>query len=701
MAACVPSEGADEDDGPVRCPPSNPNCEDDPGDVGRGDGGRFDDGGVGDDTGTPPRGDEDGDGIPDGVEGSGDTDGDGIPDFQDPDTDGDEVPDSVEGAGDTDGDGTPDFRDFDSDGDGISDFVEGYEDTDGDGEPNFRDGDADGDGIPDNAEGTGDSDGDGAMDFVDDDADNDGVKDRYEGLEDEDGDGIPNFLDLDSDGDGWGDRDEYGRGAGETELPPIDHDSDGIDDFLDLDSDGDGLADRNELGCPTSTSRTEWDSDGDSYSDLLEVAFGSAPCDPTSDITEYVDFFFELPFLGDELHDTLEFSTDVRQGDIVFSADTTGSMSGENNTLRNTLSSTIIPSLASRLPDAAYGVSHFDDMPCDGFGSGSDRPFALLQRVTRDIAAAQAGVNSLPGHSGGDTEESGLESLFQIATGVGRTVGDNSCTNIPAFNPATGLVPGVADGEIGGVGFRNGSVPIVVHITDAPSQARGEGGYPYGASRAEAYGALAEIGAKVVGVASGANARSDLEQIARETGSLVPTCAWDESRPGGCGVTQCCTGQNGAGQAPDGMGMCPMVFDINGSGNGLDQSIVTGITAVINFSVFDLTTALRRDEEEFATSGIDTTCFIKSIEAISAIARPGACSTEPVLHDADGDGIMDTFQNVTPGTQLFFDIGAFNDCVEPTESPQVFVTYIDVIGAGAAVLDTQVVTILVPPDIKR
>ena len=653
--------------------------------------------------------DTDGDGIPDDVEGDGDIDGDGIPNFEDDDSDGDGLPDSEEVTDDLDGDGLPGFLDTDSDGDGFSDAEEGSGDTDGDGAPDFNDTDADGDNIPDEFEGDVDSDGDGIIDRLDLDSDADGISDFYEGGSDRDEDGIPNYLDLDSDNDGHSDADEYGRAPG-SDLPPLGSDLDRDPDFLDIDSDGDGLPDETELGCPESTERTMADSDGDDYSDLLEVAFAeegvNQACDPDEDITDDVDFFFELPFLEDEQDDRLDFIVGVRRADVSFNMDTTGSMGGEISALQTSLTSAIFPSLAAEIENVAYAFAQWDDFPCDFYGGGADRPFILRQRVTTDIAAAAAGVMSLERHGGGDYFESGFESIYQTCTGFGRD--EPSCTagpEVAPFDPAIGYVEGVADGEIGGVGFREGSLPIIVHITDAPSHAKGDDdGYPYGASRNEAFAAMRAIGARLIGVASGSDAQADLTEMAIRAGSVVPTCAWtdpvDGTRPGGCLDGMCCTGSSGSGRPPEADGTCPLVYDIASSGAGLSDSVVEGIRALINFSTFDLTTRVRPDEDELEASGIDTSEFIDRVVPIEGVAPDTGCADDPVLADRDEDGEYDHFLGVVPGSRLTFDIFAVNTTVPPTNEPQVFTTFIDVVQQGGAVLDTQLVTVLVPPDLK-
>lgn len=677
----------------------------------------------GDTSGTPdivPTDDDlDGDGILNTEEGSGDADGDGVPNSEDPDSDGDGIPDVVEGNIDSDSDGTSDYLDLDSDNDTIPDEVEGAADSDEDGQADFRDRDSDGDGLLDEIEGNDDTDGDGNVDRLDTDSDNDYIPDLYDGAGDIDEDGIPNFQDTDSDGDGWDDSEEYGQ-VPDSEAAPYDRDLDGFPDFVDLDSDADGLLDEDELGCPDSTERSFSDSDDDGYSDLLEVAFGTddpgQACDPERDITDDVDFFFELEFGGDEQRAPLDFQTAVRNADVAFNMDTTGSMSGSIDALKRSLSTILIPELEARLDAVGYAVTQFDDFPCNGHGSTPDLPLLLRQRVTSSARDAQAGVNALALHNGSDYFESGFESLFQIATGLGRNNRSGCLTDrprdgfiVPPFDPAVGYIAGTADGEIGGVGFRQGSVPVIVHITDAPSHAKGEsseGGtsaYRYGATRTEAYNALAAIGARVIGVVAGGNTetRADLEGVTTSARSAVPACAWDSDRPASCGATQCCTGTNGAGRAPVG-GVCPLVYDSSSSGSGLDTSIISGINALLNFATLDLTARARRDEEEFLATGIDTSCFIAAIMPVSATAPEGDCVTEPVFADLDRDGTDDGFTNVTPGSALQFEVIAQNDCVRPTRDPQVFEAYIDIVEPrGSAVYDTRLVTILVPPDAKQ
>ena len=380
--------------------------------------------------------DSDGDGIPDSVEKPNgipvDTDEDGVPDYLDPDSDGDGIPDSVEcpelPCRDTDDDGVPDYRDTDSDGDGIPDSVEAGDD-------------------PENPV---DSDGDGIPDYRDLDSDNDGILDIYEGSKDADGDGIPNYLDLDSDGDGIPDCiEKYGKNFRDTNkdgypdcdaphdysTPPADTDGDGAYDFLDLDSDGDGVADSDEVICPNlqKDSRVWSDVDGDGFSDLAEIAVGSKICDKNHGVTdiEGIEFYFELPYGGKEKDDILTFTPTVKKGDIFFNIDTTGSMDGELYNLKHTLSSIIIPQTRAKISDSAFGVAQFRD---------EDEPSMIQINPSTDILAVQQAVNLLVAEFGGDGPEAGYFSLNNLA--------------------------------LNGI-WRDETIPIAIHITDAASHERG------------------------------------------------------------------------------------------------------------------------------------------------------------------------------------------------------------------------------------
>ncbi|NQW61284.1 MAG: hypothetical protein HQ461_00510 [Deltaproteobacteria bacterium] len=240
--------------------------------------------------------------------------------------------------------------------------------------------------------------------------------------------------------------------------------------------------------------------------------------------------------------------------------------------------------------------------------------------------------------------------------------------------------------------------------------------FPYGASEIEAYAALTAIDAKVIGVALGTAdtviipgvftipgsfpSLASQVNMARQTNAVVGTCAWGigADRPAGCSASQCCTGPAGAGEAPSG-GTCPLVFKVTTSGIGggasIDSSVIGGIQALLGGSLFDIRAVPRRDEVEFASSGIDTACFLSAVRPTTATAS--GCSGVPTPADLDGDTILDGFRGVSPGATVNFEIEAQNDCVEQIGIPQVFSAYVDLITSEGGSLGTKLVTILVPP----
>ncbi|MBN1946526.1 MAG: hypothetical protein JW797_12705 [Bradymonadales bacterium] len=649
-----------------------------------------------------------------------DTDEDSTPDCLDLDSDDDGIPDEVEAGDDnlltppvdTDDDGTPDFQDLDSDDDGIFDEVEGTDDPDGNGVGNWRDLDSDSDGLLDSVEGTNDFDDDGIPDYLDPDSDDDCIPDWLEGVDDSDDDDILDRYDPDSDGDGHLDRDEQGTDCNLATMP-VDTDEDRTPDFRDLDSDGDGLADEDETGCPASTSRTLWDSDGDTFSDMAEVAVGSNACSAASTVYDIVEFFFILPpdeevvASGDS---AMQFSTDLQQIDIHINMDTTGSMGGEIAQLKCDLTGSysvceaqdreasipggIINAIKTDVPNSAFGVSDFRDFPYSPFGSSGDYPHRLYgEGVTTTASTAQTRVNQLALGNGLDLPESGFESLYQIASGAGLSCSGaspscNSLGDIPAYIPPTG--------RFGGVGFRDGSYPFVIHITDDVSHLHTHYPSSWGThSQAQAISELISRSIRVLGVFSlggTISARTQLEDIAIATDARVPVCAFDGVRPSGCGTTQCCTGEDGQGVAPVG-GMCPLVFSVAGNGSGLGTSMVDAIRFMAENITMKVTTQVI-GQYYYLTDPAETVnsaCFITAVQP-DRWERDSTCGPTPRI-------VGDHFEDVTAGTQVFFRVVAENDgCVTPRNSPMLFEATIKIWGDDLSLLDTMIATIIIPPE---
>jgi hypothetical protein len=436
------------------------------------------------------------------------------------------------------------------------------------------------------------------------------------------------------------------------------------------------------------------------------------------------DFFFILPYQDPtgQMSKPLDFATTIPALDVFFLMDTTGSMSGEINNLQAALTGTVVPGIQNAVANSAFGVGALEDFPVDGYGSphGSDcgrggdsapdQPFKLRQEITTNTSLVQTGVNSLsngpnsPIGCGADTPEAGLEAIYQAATGDG--LAGPSPTSVP-----------VDHNGIGGVAFRQGTMPVIVTITDALTHGVGETavcstfgdttGYDanvsaFAHSRAQTKTALANICARVVGISANPGYAADctgseyLRDLATATGARVPPAAWDVgTRPAGCAANQCCTGQNGAGVATDANGLCPVVFDVSSTGTGVSTNIVTGIQMLTRFATFDVPT----DKQGPATdingnplpAGHTTADFIKAVMPQSFVLPPPPPNLPNPTYDAT------TFHNVTPGTQVTFAVDAFNDFVMQTDQAQIFRATIRVLAGGCTPLDQRDVLILVPP----
>jgi len=566
------------------------------------------------------------------------------------------------------------------------------------------------------------------------DSDGDGISDKVEiGKDpsnpmDTDKDGKPDYLDDDSDNDGIKDIDEAAASP--------DPDGDGIPNHLDPDSDNDGLPDKQEKMCGDKHSAYIKDIDNDGYSDLAEAAVNSDLCDKANGVKDIpgINFYFELPNGGAVKKDTLIFSPKVEMVDVFFSMDTTGSMGGSIKNLRDSLSSTggVIDQIKERVTSTAFGVGDWRDWSACGFGNegtSKDHAYKLIQKITEKKEEAQAGVNVLVPGGGSDGPEAGYSALYLIATGK-------------SMLWATGIVesPEYTGSGRGGVGFREGSVPIVMHITDAQSHTKEEygeckfksdgvepkNGYEYKKdetiidmstipTKDETIDALNALGAKVITIDAspnpGSTKETQLNEISKKTGAVIPVCAFKTETGWRCGENKCCTGIkttfNGEQEPVD--GKCTLRYQVPHNGTGLGNSVVDGVDAIIKYATFNLFT---KPIDDGNSSTVDTSCFIKKVEATKFIkpskepessctptAKPAMLNGETVYNNGFENFSAGTSSADKKGSTLEFTVNAQNDgCFIPKKIPSVFKASIQVIDeATKSILDTQNVTIIVPP----
>ena len=346
-----------------------------------------------------------------------------------------------------------------------------------------------------------------------------------------------------------------GDGAGNG-----DSDGDGIPDWADLDSDNDGIPVDEETD--NGTDPTNPDSDGDGWTDLQEQVCGSDPFDPQSTCDG-----FNGNIVGNAVSVVVvTYETQVQLGDVHFILDETGSMQGTLDNVKDNFADVAVEA-SLLIPDLTFGVSSFDDYNYGNMGSGSDKPYHPRQQQTSDLAAAQTALDGLYAGGGWDWPESTVEALYQAATGLGYNQGchstwENNYSSADDVRPfishpldafggavsgtydqaadpdgdgAPNFGPGVVGtGSLGGNGYRQGAVPILVYTTDAdvrnglfPNYNQGPkgSGMLHSSCDPDAVpflldAALSNVNAKTIGVAARtSDAVPAMNEIAEMTGS--------------------------------------------------------------------------------------------------------------------------------------------------------------------------------------
>lgn len=547
------------------------------------------------------------------------------------------------------------------------------------------------------------------------DSDGDGISDLQErpaGI-DTDGDGIPDRDDDDSDGDGIPDATEVGDA--DLSTPPVDTDGDGTADYLDPDSDGDGVSDASELA--NGTSATATDSDMDGADDLTELAAGTNPVDAADNPIARGNFYFVVPYEepADPQRSPLVFEPTIKNADVYFNIDRSVSMRGEIDSVKENLTSLIIPSIAAAVPDVQFGVGVFDDCPnsrptVDDTGafipvsekaysdrSGQDVGIGHLIGTTADTTALNDAIAPLTAKGNG--KECLLTAAYLFATGDVDLV--NSVTNDAEKNLVRPL-----DCPANTVGYgcvRECAMPILLTIGDEPvTQENGckpiDMGLPAGQTRTVAEyadfvgDALQEMGAKVIvlGPTASKGSTNDDPNDPNDTGTQTNGSTYtfnDEWYD----IAIKTGSVNAAGQ--------PYLFK-EAEEAAVAQSIVDAVTDLVDQVPVDIAPVVR----DLDMDGVDATAFIDSIQInnMPGVADPRdanrVCAGGLPTTDSDGDGTDDAYEGITPGVAVCFDVvPATNTTVEATESPQVYRAAVDVTQLGCNVLDTREVFFLIPP----
>ncbi|UJR85608.1 hypothetical protein [Sandaracinus amylolyticus] len=571
------------------------------------------------------------------------------------------------------------------------------------------------------------------------DTDGDGIPDAFESTVDSDGDGTPNSMDDDSDGDGVLDSVER-RDA----CPPRDSDRDTIPDYLDADSDNDGLTDAEERELGTDATRV--DTDGDGVSDLGEVrGSGTSPTDATSTIPED-DFFVILPYEGDHEMRPLRFGTAIARADVYFLIDTTGSMQDAIDDVNSSLMR-IATEVARLVPDAQFGVGHYDDFPVDPYG-GTSEPTPIFYvdgfgdpiSCTRDSQCP--GLTSVCDTRDGRCVEPCTSTARCATLSAGSTCPSTApryCSialarddapythdiditgDLARVNAALALtVNGGADiPESGteaiylaatGMGLtypndRTGTSTIAAK-TCAPVAGETEArrGYPcfrpgalpivvtvtdapfHNGTTTNASWSVPYAGPVATSAHSFAQAVTALNDLgARAIGVNVGT---------GTGGTAAGTDLRALAMQTGTVSSTGMPLVYTGAASTTANQIIEGIRSVVSGTPQDVSTRTANvagNPDEF-----DATTFIKSIVPLEGYGPGGVSGAMPGVTYSSRDAT--TFYGVIPGTEVEFTVDFWNDVRMPAATAQIFRARIIVVGNGVADLDERQVYIVVPPE---
>ena len=339
----------------------------------------------------------------------------------------------------------------------------------------------------------------------------------------------------------------------------------------------------------------------------------------------------------------VDVSTRLLSADVFFLIDCTGSMRGEITNIQRGLTNTIVPGAMAQIPDVRFGVGAFGDFPVAGYGAPGDAPFELRRAITDDIGSVQSAIDGLPYWDGDDLPESQVEALYQVATGDG-------------LEPYVPGAPGCARPGLGYPCFREGSQPVIVMVTDAPFH-NGPGGiYAYEGftptphSFDQAVEAAQDLGARVIGISSSAEATGHLQEVARRTGAVDT----------------------------DGQ---PLVYTVSPSGSGLDIEVVRGIESLALRVPLDVDAVVM----DFPGNDLDATILVEEVVAVRADPPSGVSRIE----DA-------TFFDALPGTQLFFTLHIDVSVIPRPPTVRVYPVIVRIRGNRVSVLREVIVYIAIP-----
>ena len=196
----------------------------------------------------------------------------------------------------------------------------------------------------------------------------------------------------------------------------------------------------------------------------------------------------------------------------------------------------IVDELSKEMEDITFGVAFYQDYYKSPYGDDQEFPFSLRAQQTKNVSRVQAALTDLvDGSWGSDEPASTMEALYQAMAGLGY---DQNCDRgydededvLPFISSSTDVFRGnsndtrssaAGDGDLGGMGFRDGALPIVIFVTDSSLRDPDSGDPSPGgcddAGSSDVERARSALGARIIGVSMNASNYSDVAKISDVT----------------------------------------------------------------------------------------------------------------------------------------------------------------------------------------
>ncbi|MFT4977761.1 MAG: hypothetical protein ACI8S6_003668 [Myxococcota bacterium] len=191
----------------------------------------------------------------------------------------------------------------------------------------------------------------------------------------------------------------------------------------------------------------------------------------------------------------------------------------------------IVEDLSESIDDITFGVAIYQDYNMSPYGGGTEFPFELKAQQTTNTARVLSALTDLTdGSWNSDEPASTMEALYQALSGQGY---DQGCDR--DYNDGEDVQPlrssssdpfggtggdtyssAAGDGDLGGMGFREGALPIIIFVTDSTLRDPDAGHSSPGCSDAgtsDVELAKIALGARIIGVSMSAANKSAVDAI--------------------------------------------------------------------------------------------------------------------------------------------------------------------------------------------